>query len=86
MVTNPTTNDELKQSLKDIKTELDKAEQRDRMIMWVGLMSVGFGFLAGILATDRSNPIWLVGLGLFAFGFIGAYFRISPGWHYRKDS
>jgi len=90
--------DELLSEFKEIKTkldtvfqrdiaiqkELDRAEQRDRMIMWVSLISVGFGYTAGIVVTNPQNPLWIIGVCLLVFGFIGAILRWNPGWHYRK--
>jgi uncharacterized membrane protein YjjP (DUF1212 family) len=70
-------------TIKDVMDELDRAEQRDRISIWVSVVAVGFGFTAAsVIAQQGWNT--LIGAILMVIGFLGAYFRVNPDWHYRK--
>lgn len=73
-----------KPNLQDVIDELDRAEQRDTLLAWVGFVSAGFGFFAGAIIVSRANLIWLLGLAMVLVGSLAAYFRVSPNWHYRQ--
>jgi hypothetical protein len=70
-------------TIKDVMDELDRAEQRDRISIWVSVVAVGFGFTAAsVIAHQGWNT--LIGVILMGIGGLGAYFRVNPDWHYKK--
>ena len=67
----------------DIMDELDKAEQRDRISIWLTVVAVGFGFTA---SSAVAHQWWmtLIGAVMMIAGYLAAQFRLPPGWHYRQ--